>query len=214
MRMRALMRHWLPRLMPMLSWPRSSGSGRDSPPPSPPSAQILFHAGRRRLGIGAAAADHGASEVAQRERHLGRLRRHGDAAEHQRAVDHERAFAREQQHWQPPGRDDDLRALRHQRTNLLDEIGADLRVARLVGEGAHEAGQVDMDRAHAREALIEPVRVDLALVPVNEYGSMVTSPNRRPMLSAASRLASPNPTTGMSRVPRISKRPGSWKCPT
>src|SRR3954451_25006240 len=28
----------------------------NSPPPSPPSAQILFHAGRRRLGIGAAAA--------------------------------------------------------------------------------------------------------------------------------------------------------------
>src|SRR5262245_62165352 len=44
-------------------------------------------------------------------------------------------------------------------------------------------------------------------------GSMVTRPSWRPMLNAASSVASPRPTTGMSTAPRISKRPGSWKWP-
>ena len=43
--------------------------------------------------------------------------------------------------------------------------------------------------------------------------SMVTSPMRPPIASAANILASPSPITGMSSAPRISKRPGSWKWP-
>ena len=70
-----------------------------------------------------------------------------------------------------------------------------------------------MHGAHADHAPVEAMGADLSLMPVDKTGSIVTRPIRPPMLSAASMLASPSPTTGMSTAPRISSRPGSWKWP-
>ena len=182
-------------------------------PQSPPAAQILLDARRRRLGIGAAPADHRAGQAVQRQRHLGGLGHHGDAVQHQRAVDGERAFAREQQHRQAAGRQDHLGAFFHQRPHLGDELLAHLGVGGLVGEGAHEARQVGVDGAHADDAVVEAVRQHLPLVPVDERRVDGDEAEPPPIVIAASRLASPSPITGMSSVPRISSSAGSWKCP-
>ena len=62
----------------------------------------------------------------------------------------------------------DFGSVGDERSNLLHEIGAHLRVARIVGERAHEAGQVDANRPHPDDALIEAVRLHLPLVPIDE----------------------------------------------
>jgi hypothetical protein len=58
----------------------------------------------------------------------------------------------------------------NQRTDLFHEVGTHMRVARLVGEGAHEAGQVHIYSPHAGDALFEAVRPRLALMPLDEDG--------------------------------------------
>src|SRR5262249_37613691 len=63
---------------------------------------------------------------------------------------------------------DGLPPRRDQRTNLLHETGADAAVARIVGEGAHETGQVHVNGPHAGDALLEAERSHLPLVPVDE----------------------------------------------
>lgn len=131
-------------------------------------AQKLVHALGRGLGIGAAAAHRRAGQAMERGRHLRRLGHRRDAVQRHRAVDHERAFAGEQQHWQAAGRDDDLRPRRDKRPDLSHELGADLGVGRLVGEGAHESRQVGMDRPHAGRALLQAECPQLPLVPVDE----------------------------------------------
>ena len=50
----------------------------------------------------------------------------------------------------------------------LNEIGANFCVARLVRESAHEAGQIDMNCPHARHTVLEAIRSDLPLVPIDE----------------------------------------------
>ena len=134
----------------------------------PARPQIFRDAGGRGFGIGAAPAHHGPGQSAQGERHLGRLRHHDNAVQHQRVIDDERTFAREEQHRQAARRDDDFGARRDQWTNLFDEAGAHFRIARLVGEGAHEGRQVRLDRADADHALVEAMGLHLLRVPVDE----------------------------------------------
>jgi hypothetical protein len=55
-----------------------------------------------------------------------------------------------------------------QRPHLLDEIGADLLVARFIGEGAHEARQIHLNGPHAGQPRIQAVSLHLPLVPIDE----------------------------------------------
>ena len=55
-----------------------------------------------------------------------------------------------------------------QRTNLLGKIGPYVAIGGFVREGAHEAREIDLDRAYAGEPFGQAVRAHLALVPIDE----------------------------------------------
>src|SRR5262249_19100196 len=68
----------------------------------------------------------------------------------------------------PPGGVDAPRPRRDQRTDLFHEVGADARVALIVGESAHKTGQVHANRPHTGDARLEAVRSHLPLMPIDE----------------------------------------------
>jgi len=112
---------------------------------------------------------------------------------------HERTFADKQQHRQTACGKDDLGARGDQRTHLFDELPANPLVGCFVGECAHEAGQIHLNGPHADHALVEAMSLHLPLVPLDE--PWIDGHKADPAahaVSAANRLASPRPMTGMS----------------